>query len=34
LTRITGGDGRKISAAETVRVLFEQKKYDVLLKAI
>jgi guanosine-3',5'-bis(diphosphate) 3'-pyrophosphohydrolase len=31
LTRIAGDDGRKISAAETVRVLFEQKKYDVLL---
>jgi guanosine-3',5'-bis(diphosphate) 3'-pyrophosphohydrolase len=31
LTRITGDGGRKISSAETVRVLFEQKKYDVLL---
>jgi guanosine-3',5'-bis(diphosphate) 3'-pyrophosphohydrolase len=31
LTRIKGDDGRKISSAETVRVLFEQKKYDVLL---
>ncbi|MFM2428675.1 MAG: hypothetical protein RL012_559 [Bacteroidota bacterium] len=31
LTRITGDDGRKMSSAETVRVLFEQKKYDVLL---
>ena len=31
LTRITGGDGRKISSAEMVGFLFEQKKYDLLL---
>jgi (p)ppGpp synthase/HD superfamily hydrolase len=31
LTRIAGDDNRKISSAETVRVLFEQKKYDILL---
>lgn len=31
LTRITGSDGRKISSAEMVGFLFEQKKYDLLL---
>jgi (p)ppGpp synthase/HD superfamily hydrolase len=31
LTRIMGGDGRKISSAEMVGFLFEQKKYDLLL---
>jgi guanosine-3',5'-bis(diphosphate) 3'-pyrophosphohydrolase len=31
LTRITDGDGRKVSSAETVSLLFKQKKYDVLL---
>ncbi len=31
LTRITDGDGRKVSSAETVGVLFKQKKYDMLL---
>jgi len=31
LTRTTGVDGRKISSATTVKVLFEQKKYDLLL---
>ena len=31
LTRITSGNSRKISSAETVKSLFAQKKYELLL---